>query len=94
MCDPKGNRHEHNSARNTSNKNNRQDAGKVERNRLSNSSIKMDLLKLSAMDADNPSAALLGSDDLPLDVCSLEHLFERLCCVVSHSVSYIFLLPS
>jgi hypothetical protein len=44
--DLEGNRYEHNSIRNTSNKNNRQDAWKVERNRLSNSSIKMDYLNI------------------------------------------------
>jgi hypothetical protein len=39
----------------------------------------------------NPSAVLLDFDDLPSDVSS--HILESLCCVVSHSALFIFLLP-
>ena len=92
--DLEGNRYEHNSIRNTSNKNNRQDAWKVERNRLSNSSIKMDLLKLSAMDADGLASYLStyqdDVDSFLLENKSIENIalfleiFARLCESTSH----------
>ena len=92
--DLEGNRYEHNSIRNTSNKNNRQDAWKVKRNRLSNSSIKLDLLKLSAMDAEGLASYLSTyQDDVEsflLENKSIENIalfleiFARLCESTSH----------
>jgi hypothetical protein len=80
----KGNRHEHNSARNTSNKNNRQDAGKVERNRLSKSSLKIDLLRLTAMDADW-LASYLSTYQFCLALMifrqTYAHIFLKVCVV-------------
>jgi hypothetical protein len=87
-------RHEHNSVRNTSNKNNRQYAKKVERNRLSKSSLKIDLLKLSAMNADVLASYLStyqdDVDSFLLENKSIENIvlfleiFARLCESTSH----------